>query len=57
VSELIVHFAYRVIAAVIGVEKLKAFVNNESEHHPEKVYPVLIGAGAGKIAKELPTIV
>jgi uncharacterized short protein YbdD (DUF466 family) len=49
----IVHFAYNVIVAVIGVEKLNAFVNRESEHHPEKPYPVLVGAGVGNVAVEL----
>jgi hypothetical protein len=47
VYEFIVHFAYSVIAAVIGVEKLNAAVNNESEYQPEKVYPVFVGAGVG----------
>jgi hypothetical protein len=42
-----------VVAAVIGVEKLDAFVNNESEYQPEKSYPALVGGGAGRVAVEL----
>jgi len=53
VHVFISHLAYRVIAAVIGVEKLKAVASNESEYHPENPYPVLVGAGFGRVAVEL----
>jgi hypothetical protein len=38
---------------VISVEKVNAFANNESEYHPEKPYPILVGAGVGSVAVEL----
>jgi len=31
------HFAYKVIEAVIGEEKVKSVVNAVSEYHPAKV--------------------
>jgi hypothetical protein len=52
----IVHFAYSVVAIMIGVEKLNTFVNNESEYHPEKPYPVFVGA-VGCVAMESYTTV
>ena len=52
---LIVHLAKSVIAAVIGLVKLKAVANVESEYHPEKLYPALLGVG-GAIAVELQKI-
>jgi hypothetical protein len=53
VYEVAVHFAYSVMDAVIGVEKLKAVVVPVSEHQPVNVYPVLVGGVAGVVAVEL----
>jgi hypothetical protein len=41
------------VAELIEVEKLNAFVNNESEYQLAKTYPVFVGAGVGRVTVEL----
>jgi hypothetical protein len=38
------HFAYKVISAVIGVEKLNSEVNSGSVNQPTSLYQVFVGS-------------